>query len=138
MESDIIVTLTTSRQPFLKPEWIREGHLIAALGSYQELYDDAIKKANKIIVDHIEQALRRGYLKKLVEKGNITEKDIYVTIGEIIIVLKRGRENNNEIILFVPIGTGMLDVAVAEIIYRKALENRAGKYVILVTDKRLH
>lgn len=52
--------------------------------------------------------------------------------------MKHGRENNNEIILFVPIGTGMLDVAVAEIIYRKALENRAGKYVILVTDKRLH
>ncbi len=138
LESDIIVTLTTSRQPFLKPEWIKEGHLIAALGSYQELYDEAIKKANKIVIDHIEQALRRGCLKKLVEKGELTEKDIYATIGEIIIGLKHGRESNDEIILFVPIGTGMLDVAVAELIYRKALENHMGKYVILVTDKRLH
>jgi len=135
---DVIVTLTTAQQPFLKPEWVRKGHLIAALGSYQEVYDGVIKAADKIVADHVEQVLHRGCLKKLVERGEITEKNIYASIGEIIAGLKPGRENPDEMILFVPIGTGMLDVAVAEIVYRKAIERGAGTLITLVRDKELH
>jgi ornithine cyclodeaminase/alanine dehydrogenase len=129
---DVTVTLTTAQQPFIKPEWVRKDHLIAALGSYQEVYDEVIKTADKIIVDHREQTLHRGCLKKLVERGEITEENIYSTIGEVIAGMKPGRESMDETILFIPIGTGMLDVAVAEIAYRKAVEKGAG---VLVSRK---
>ena len=135
---DVTVTLTTAQQPFIKPEWVRKGHLIAALGSYQEVYDEVIKTADKIIVDHVEQTLHRGCLKKLVERGEITEKNIHATIGEVIAGLKPGRESADETILFIPIGTGMLDITVAEIAYRKAVEKGAGVLVSLVRDKEIH
>ncbi|MEM2021148.1 MAG: ornithine cyclodeaminase family protein [Zestosphaera sp.] len=135
---DVIVTLTTAQKPFLRPEWIKEGHLIAALGSYQELYDDVIRMTSKIVVDHKEQTLHRGCLAKLAERGEITEKNFYAAIGEITAGLKPGRESDKEIILFVPIGTGMLDVATGELAYRKAVESRVGTYMILLTDKELH
>lgn len=52
VEADVIVTLTNAQKPFLKPEWVRREQLIAALSSYQEVYDEVIKMANKIVVDH--------------------------------------------------------------------------------------
>lgn len=125
--ADVIVTLTTAKRPFLRAEWVREGHLIEALGSYQEVDPDAIRKADKVVVDHPEQTLHRGALRMLAEKGEMTEKDIYATIGQIIAGLKLGRENDREIIFFEPVGTGMLDVAVATVAYRKAVEKGLGK-----------
>ena len=135
---DVVITLTTAQEPFIKPEWVRRGHLIATLGSYQEVYDDVIKIANKIVVDHVEQTLHRGSLKRLAERGEITEKNIHATIGEIIAGLKLGRESDEEVILFVPIGTGMLDVTVAELAYRKAIERGVGTLIPLLRDKEIH
>ena len=126
-DADIIVTVTTSKTPFLRSEWIKEGTLIAALGSYQELYDNTIKKADKIVVDHIQQCLHRGALKALVEKGELNENDIYATIGEIVAGKKVGRVSDNEIILYIPIGTGALDVTVATIAYEKAQKKGMGQ-----------
>jgi len=125
-DADIVITVTTSKIPFLKSEWIKEGTLIAALGSYQELCDDTIKKANKIVVDHVQQCLHRGALKTLAERGEINENDIYATIGEIVAKKKPGRTSDDEIILYVPIGIGALDVAVAALAYKKALEKGVG------------
>ena len=124
---DVIVTLTTSKTPFLKAEWVRDGQLIVALGSYQEVYPDAIMKAHKIVVDHLAQTLHRGALRILAEKGRISEKDIYATIGEITAGFKPGREKENEIIFFEPVGTAMLDIAVGGLVYKKATDRGLGE-----------
>lgn len=126
-EADVIITLTTSKTPFLRGEWIRKGQTIAALGSYQEVYPEVIAGSDKIIVDNIQQSLHRGALKILSDKSMITEKDIFATIGEIVAGQKPGRERDEEVIFFEPIGTGMLDVAVATIVYNKAIQKGVGE-----------
>lgn len=124
--SDVVITVTTSKTPFFRSEWVKRGHALFALGSYQEYHSEAIKKADKIVVDHIEQALHRGALKQLSERGEITVENIHATIGEIIAGKKPGRTDDEEVIFFVPIGTGMLDIAVAHIAYEKAMEKGVG------------
>jgi alanine dehydrogenase len=126
-QSDVVLTLTNSKTPFLRAEWVRDGQLIMALGSYQEVYPDAITKARKIVVDHPVQAIHRGALKILAEDKLISEKDIYATIGDIIAGLKPGREKDDEIIFFEPVGTGMLDVAVAGLAFEKAAGKGLGQ-----------
>jgi alanine dehydrogenase len=126
-ESDVIITVTTSRKPFLKAEWLRKGQLIAALGSYQEVYSEAIMKASKVVVDNIQQASHRGALKILSEEGGMIKEKDYVTIGEIVAGLKLGRGNSDDIIFFEPIGTGMLDVVIATIVYNRAIKKGIGK-----------
>jgi ornithine cyclodeaminase/alanine dehydrogenase-like protein (mu-crystallin family) len=126
-ESDVIITVTTSKRPFLKAEWLRKGQMIAALGSYQEVYPEAIMKASKVVVDNIPQASHRGALKILSDEGYTTKEKDYVTIGEIVAGLKPGRENSDEMIFFEPIGTGMLDVAIATIVYNKAIRKGIGE-----------
>jgi len=44
-----------------------------------EIEDDLILKADKIIVDHVHQALNRGALKKLTGQGKLSEENIYTT-----------------------------------------------------------
>ena len=91
-----------------------------------ECDDDFILTADKIIVDHIGQCLHRGALKELNARGKITENNIYATIGEIAAGKKKGRTSDKERLLCIPIGTGALDIAVATIVYQRALEKGLG------------
>ena len=125
-EGEAVISVTQSKDKFVKNSWINPGTLFFAMGSYQECEDDFILAVDKIIVDHIQQCLHRGVLKELSEKGKITEKDIDATIGEIVAGKKKGRTSANERILCVPIGTGALDVAVATVAYQRALEKGLG------------
>ena len=90
------------------------------MGSYQECEDAFILNANKIIVDHIGQALHRGALAELNAAGEITENNIYATIGELAAGLKPGQISEKERILCIPIGTGAMDIAVATVVLEEA------------------
>jgi len=125
-DSDAVVCVTQSKDKFVNNSWVKPGTTLFAMGSYQECDDDFILSADKIIVDHIGQCLHRGALKELNERGKITEKNIYATIGEIAAGKKKGRTSKNERLLCIPIGTGALDIAVATIVYQRALERDIG------------
>lgn len=125
-DGDAVICVTQSKDKFIRNSWIKPGTVLFPMGSYQECADNFILNTDKIIVDHIMQCLHRGALKELGEKGKITEKDIYATIGEIAAGKKKGRTSDSERILCVPIGTGAMDVAVATVAYRRVLEKGLG------------
>jgi alanine dehydrogenase len=126
-DSDAIVCATTSRDKFLKNAWIAPGTTVVALGSYQECEDELVVNADKIIVDHREQCLHRGALRDVHAAGRVTEQTIYATIGEVLAGKKPGRTSPAERILCVPLGTGAMDIAVATVAYRRALERGLGQ-----------
>jgi ornithine cyclodeaminase/alanine dehydrogenase len=74
----------------------------------------------------MEQCLHRGALRDVHAAGRITEQSIYATIGEIVAGKKPGRTSPTERILCVPLGTGAMDIAVATVAYRRALERGLG------------
>ncbi len=125
-DADAVLTVTHSRGKFLKPEMVRPGATVCALGSYTECSDELILGVDRIFVDHVEQCLHRGALKEVSESGRLSEKDISATIGEVVAGIKPGRTDPGQRILCVPIGTGCMDVAVAALAYRKALETGKG------------
>jgi ornithine cyclodeaminase/alanine dehydrogenase len=126
-DGNAVICVTQSKDKFVKNSWVKPGTILFAMGSYQECDDDFILTANKIIVDHIGQCLHRGALKELNEKGKISEKDIYATIGELAAGKKKGRTSDKERLLCIPIGTGAMDVAVATVVYKRALEKGLGE-----------
>ncbi len=121
-----VICVTQSKDKFVKDEWIKPGTVLFPMGSYQECEDAFILKADKIIVDHVGQCLHRGALKELSEAGQITEQNIYSTIGEIAAGKKPGRISEEERILCIPIGTGAMDVACAAIAFQRAKEKGLG------------
>ncbi len=123
---DAIICVTQSKEKFVKNDWIRPGSILFPMGSYQECENEFILKADKIIVDHIDQCLHRGALKELADTGKIDEKSIYATIGEIAAGKKSGEFTEAERILCIPIGTGAMDVAIATIVLERAKEQNLG------------
>lgn len=127
-DAEVLISVTQSKDKFIKKEWIKPGTILLPMGSYQECEDDCILKADKIIVDHIEQALHRGALKSLANQNKLTYKDIYSTIGEIVSGKNKKDINKEDRIICIPAGTGAMDVSVATIAYKKAKEQGLGTY----------
>lgn len=134
-DSDIVVTTTPSRKPLVKLEWLKKGVHINAIGADargKEELEPAILKRAKVVVDSWEQASHSGEINVPVSKGIISKKDIYGDIGEIACGRKRGRKDSSEITVFDSTGLAIQDLAVADIVYRKALRRRIGIPIRLV------
>lgn len=126
-DADVVVSVTLAKDGFINSSWIKPGTIFFPMGSYQECDYDTILKADKIIVDHVDQCLHRGALKELADQGKITREDIYCTIGDLAVGRNTVDNLNNERIICVPIGTGAMDVAVAGTVYKKAVSLSIGK-----------
>ncbi len=128
-DCDVLTTTTPSRRPVVREEWIGEGTHINAIGAdapgKQELDEGILLKA-KIVVDDIEQAVHGGEINVAISKGVIKPEDVYATLGEVIAGLKPGRERDDEITVFDSTGLAIQDIAVADVVYRKAKEMNVG------------
>jgi len=125
-DADIAVCVTQSKDEFFKYGWFKPGMILFPMGSYQECTDECLVKADKIIVDHVGQALHRGALAKLGGSGKITEKSLYATIGEIAAGKKPAPAIKGERTVCIPIGTGAMDISVATLAWSRAREKGIG------------
>lgn len=115
--SDAVVTVTDSKSPVVEDRWLDETELVVALGSYRELSDETIRNASGIVVDHVDQCLQRGALSDLAERGSVMAEDIDGTIGQVLNSDLDVSARGDAPLVFVPIGLGSLDVALAERVY---------------------
>ncbi|MEM3139267.1 MAG: ornithine cyclodeaminase family protein, partial [Archaeoglobaceae archaeon] len=133
-DCDVLITTTPAIKPVVRDEWIKEGTHINAIGAdapgKQELEIELLLRA-KIVVDDMHQALHGGEVNVAVSKGIISEKDIHATLGEVVAGLKKGREGK-EITIFDSTGLAIQDIAVAKLVYEKAVERNAGKRIRLI------
>ena len=130
-DADVVVLLTTAHEPFLKADWIPEGCLTLAMGSYQQTEDQLILNSDMIVVDCWGQAEHRGELKPLVERGQISESNISAELGFVAAGVKPGRLNAKQRILAVLVGLGAHDVYVAGQVYARALSAGTGQRILL-------
>lgn len=125
-QADILITVTNAQEPILFRKWVRPGTVVFPMGSFQEIDDEMILSMDKLVVDHPYQALNRGALKRLNSKGKISEADVFTTLGELSVGKSTMPDFSDELVLCIPIGTGAMDVAVAEAVYQKALKADRG------------
>ena len=128
-QSDICVTCTSSRQPFLNSDEVSPGTFIAAVGAdnpeKQELHPNLMAKS-KIVVDVLQQCAVMGDLHHALEAGVLTQADVYAELGEVVAGKKPGRESDQEIIIFDSTGMALQDVASAALLYEKAERQGCG------------
>lgn len=126
--SDVFITATVSKTPIVKYEWIDKGSLYLHVGSHECEYE-VIEKADKIVVDDWEELKHRGVetISLMYAEGEFNESRIDAQLGEIVNNIKHGRMNNDEFIYFNSVGMGIQDVALASIVYEKAVEKKIGK-----------
>ncbi len=127
--ADIVCTLTPSRRPYLKRAWLRPGAHVNAVGADaegKEEIEPAVLKEARVIVDDVTQAGAAGEINVPVAQGLFSESDIYATLAELVTGAKQGRGDDADITVFDATGVAIEDVAVASVLYKKAMER--GEY----------
>ena len=130
--ADIVITITTSRDPVLSSSWLAAGtHINAAGGNSllrRELDDETLRRASLITVDSIDQAhLEAGELVTGVEKGVITWERVRELRHFIGGEPGAARKSTDEITIFKSLGLAIEDVAAASLVYERALARKIGR-----------
>lgn len=127
--SDVIVTCTSARTPYLTAELVRPGTFIAATGADnadKSEIDSPLYAASRAVVDSLEQCAEIGDLHHALAAGVVTPDHVHATLTDVIAGNKPGRTDERQITLFDSTGLGLQDVAAAAGIYRRALARGAG------------
>jgi ornithine cyclodeaminase/alanine dehydrogenase-like protein (mu-crystallin family) len=128
----IVITATTAREPVLKGEWISAGSHLNIMGSNFlakcEVDVETIRRASIIAVDSVEQSkIEAGDLLPAIERGVIFWESVN-ELGRIVAGQVPGRRTGEEITMFKSNGIALWDIAVAKVVYERALERKAGEY----------
>ena len=131
--ADLVVTATSSLEPVIQRDWISSGAHINAIGTHSPKsreVDSGTMAAARIFVDRRESALNESgdYLLAAAE-GVVSPESIVGEIGELLLGTKTGRTSRDQITLFKSLGLAIEDVACADFLYRKALEQSVGTWV---------
>ena len=121
--SDIVCTLTPSRKPIVKKEWIMAGTHINAVGADaagKEELDPSILKEAIVVVDDLRQASTGGEINVPIQKGIYTIGEVHGTLAEVVLGKKKGRKDNKVITIFDSTGIAIEDIAVAKLLFEKA------------------
>jgi alanine dehydrogenase len=124
--SDIVCTLTPSRSPVVRKEWIIPGTHINAVGAdapgKQEL-DPSILKEAIVVVDDMKQASGSGEINVPIQKGVYSTSEVYGTLAEVIVGRKKGRTDSRAITVFDSTGIAVEDIAVAKLLFEEAQQS---------------
>lgn len=137
--SDIIITATTTTKGYIAFDWLRKGALVIHV-SLDDLLPEVVEKADVLIVDDWnlvktdnKRLFGRMYGKEQLRgpddrKGSIPY--VHAEFADIITSKKVGRKNNDQIIIFNPFGLAFEDIGIAHHVYRIALKEKIGTYLL--------
>jgi ornithine cyclodeaminase/alanine dehydrogenase-like protein (mu-crystallin family) len=130
---DIVVTVTSSKEPVLRGEWLKPGVHVNAAGSNflfkTEIDRDVIKRSSLVTIDSREElGLEAGNLLQGIETGTVLPEAIR-ELGQIVAGQIKGRQNPEDITLFASQGLALEDLAAARLVYDRALEQGVGREI---------
>ena len=125
-QSDIITSVTTSREKTFDGNWVKPGSHINGVGSYtpemSEIDGNLVIRANKVYCDTRDAVIESGDFVKIINQGIFKEEDITGELGEVLLGRIPSRENDEEITFFETTGNAIFDITAAKKIYDLAKE----------------
>jgi alanine dehydrogenase len=128
---EIVVTATTSRDPVLRGEWLREGALVCAIGANdrrsRELDNVVLERAAFVCCDSAEQSkLESGDLIEPVDQGILDWLEVH-ELQEVVAGEVQGRQSDEDIVVFKSNGLAAWDVALGALALERARERGVGR-----------
>jgi ornithine cyclodeaminase/alanine dehydrogenase-like protein (mu-crystallin family) len=130
---DVVVTVTTAKDPVLRGEWLGPGALICAVGANEprarELDNVVLERAAFVCCDSREQArLESGDLIEPVGAGVLDWLEVH-ELQEVVAGELEGRQSDADVVLFKSNGLAAWDVAIGALALERARERGAGKEI---------
>ncbi len=116
-ECDVVVTVTTSKDPVLRGEWLRPGALVCAVGANdgrrRELDNVVLERAAFVCCDSRENAqLESADLIEPVEAGVLDWLEVH-ELQEVVAGEVAGRQSDEDVVVFKSNGLAAWDIAAA-------------------------
>lgn len=129
--ADVLVTITTARDPVLMGDWLGPGVHVNAVGSNslirREVDEKLVSQSDFICVDSIEQArVESGDLLVPIEKGFVGWGCVH-ELSEVVVGRVSGRTSTRDRTLFKSHGIAIEDIALASIVYERAQTQGVGQ-----------
>ena len=129
-EQDVVVTITTSRDPVLRGEWLSPGALVCAAGANngasRELDNVVLERASFVCCDWREQArLESADLIEPIEQGALDWLEVH-ELHEVVSGELPGRQSGEDIVVFKSNGIASWDLAIAAAAVERARERGLG------------
>lgn len=129
-DADVVVTITSSKTPILKGDWLKEGAHVNLVGAMKptsrEVDDRTLERAALLTVDDWNQAhLEAGEYIEATAAGVISWDDIK-EISDVLAGTIPGRQSDKDITVFKSHGIGVWDVAAGQRVLELALEQNVG------------
>jgi ornithine cyclodeaminase/alanine dehydrogenase-like protein (mu-crystallin family) len=129
-EQDVVVTITTSRDPVLRGDWLRPGALVCACGANvlgkRELDNVVLQRAAFVCCDWKEQAeLESSDIVEPIEVGTLDWLEVH-ELHEVVGGELEGRASPEDIVVFKSNGIAAWDVAIAAKAVERARERGVG------------
>jgi alanine dehydrogenase len=128
--ADVMVEASrlTEPQPLLSTSWVAPGTLVIPYGTVSAVELELTDVMDKVVVDDWGQAGigPLGSLRAHVDTGRLTADTLHAELGQIVCGERRGRERDDERILFWHRGLSTTDVALGQAMLAKARSRGIG------------
>ncbi len=124
-DADIVSCATLSTEPIVRGDWLAPGVHVDLVGAFRadmrETDDAAMQRADLVVVDRRESALREGGdIVQAIKSGAVTEGAIAAELADFARGAHAGRTGAGQVTLFKSVGFALEDLAAAEAVYDAA------------------
>ena len=126
--ADIICLCTSSAEPVIQKGWLKEGVHITSVGYRPpggELPRDIIESSHVFVESKV--AFNAPPVGSAELQG--LNPDASTELGEVLLKQKAGRKSKQEATIYKSMGHAMEDLVAANLVYQKAIEQKAGKKI---------
>lgn len=131
--ADLVVTVTSSREPVLRGEWLEPGMHVCAVGASTPLereLDAAAVARSSLFTDRRESIEHESAdFLEAVRAGAVDRDHVRAELAELVSGAHSGRRDQREITLFKSLGLAIEDLAAARRAYEAALAIGAGTLI---------
>jgi ornithine cyclodeaminase len=114
-DADVVLTVTPSRTPLVRAEWLRPGVHVTAVGSdgpeKQELDVSVLARADVVVADRLVQCLRLREIHHAVEARTLDPATV-AELGDVVLGNAHGRTDEAQITVCDLTGVGIQDAAI--------------------------
>ena len=130
-EADLVVTMTSTRKPFLQDSWLRKDATVIQMGP-NDVLPEVILNAQTRIMDNWKQLTgsKLSAVHLLSEQGLLTE-DMMTELRYVVNGDRPGRRSEEERVVYCSLGLGAMDILIANRLYQNARKQGIGQTLTL-------